>query len=177
MSLNPKKNGKGMPAAILVAAIALFAGVLYYIRGNGVIDIDDAYITFRYAENIAAGHGFVYNQGEHVLGSTTPLFCLLLAFFRILGVRIFLAADIINLVSAGLSAMLVYAIVRDCKGWGVALMSAFLFALFPHFWMNLATGMETMFTMFLCLLVVWLDLQKKPVLFGIAAGLLVLSRV
>ena len=32
--------------------------------------IDDAYITFRYARNILAGNGFVYNTGERVLGTT-----------------------------------------------------------------------------------------------------------
>jgi hypothetical protein len=30
--------------------------------------IDDSYITFRYARNILAGEGFVYNSGEAVLG-------------------------------------------------------------------------------------------------------------
>ncbi|MBI3361889.1 MAG: hypothetical protein HY023_12350 [Chloroflexi bacterium] len=41
--------------------------------------IDDAYITFRYARNILAGIGFVYNPGERVLGTTTPLYTLLMA--------------------------------------------------------------------------------------------------
>src|SRR5688572_11448166 len=41
--------------------------------------VDDAYITFRYARNIATGVGFVYNAGERVLGTTTPAYALLLA--------------------------------------------------------------------------------------------------
>jgi hypothetical protein len=41
--------------------------------------VDDAYITFRYARNLLEGHGFVYNSGERVLGTTTPLYTLLLA--------------------------------------------------------------------------------------------------
>ncbi|MFQ5921958.1 MAG: hypothetical protein ACE5M4_03875, partial [Anaerolineales bacterium] len=41
--------------------------------------IDDAYITFRYARNLLDGHGLVYNPGEAVLGTTTPLFALLLS--------------------------------------------------------------------------------------------------
>ena len=40
--------------------------------------IDDAFITYRYARNILAGNGFVYNPGEHVLGTTTPLYTFLL---------------------------------------------------------------------------------------------------
>lgn len=39
---------------------------------------DDPYITYRYAKNLAAGQGFVYNSGDRVLSTTTPLFTLLL---------------------------------------------------------------------------------------------------
>jgi hypothetical protein len=41
---------------------------------------DDPFITFRYAQNLVKGNGFVYNPGEHVLSTTTPLFTLILAF-------------------------------------------------------------------------------------------------
>ncbi|HUS17903.1 MAG TPA: hypothetical protein VM536_23145 [Chloroflexia bacterium] len=40
---------------------------------------DDSYITYRYAHNLLAGLGLVYNPGEHVLSTTTPLYTLLLA--------------------------------------------------------------------------------------------------
>lgn len=40
---------------------------------------DDAFIFYRYAANIAAGHGYVFNTGERVLGTTSPLYTLLLA--------------------------------------------------------------------------------------------------
>jgi len=38
---------------------------------------DDAFITYRYAINLVAGHGLVYNIGERVMGSTAPLFALI----------------------------------------------------------------------------------------------------
>lgn len=41
--------------------------------------VDDAYITFRYARNLANGVGFVYNAGEQVMGTTTPAYAMLLA--------------------------------------------------------------------------------------------------
>ena len=44
----------------------------------GARTIDDSYITFRYARNILAGEGFVYNPGEAVLGTTTPLYTLIM---------------------------------------------------------------------------------------------------
>ena len=40
---------------------------------------DDAFITYRYARNISNGLGFVYNPPQQVLGTSTPLFTLLLA--------------------------------------------------------------------------------------------------
>jgi len=40
---------------------------------------DDAYITFRYAENLARGHGLVYNPGERVEGYTDFLWALIAA--------------------------------------------------------------------------------------------------
>src|SRR5260221_14517364 len=41
--------------------------------------IDDAFITFRYSRNIVEGQGFVYNPGSRVLGTTTPVYTLLMA--------------------------------------------------------------------------------------------------
>lgn len=40
---------------------------------------DDAYITFRYAENLARGHGLVYNPGERVEGYTDFLWAVIAA--------------------------------------------------------------------------------------------------
>ncbi len=41
--------------------------------------IDDAFITFRYSRNLVEGEGFVYNPGSRTLGTTTPLYTLLMA--------------------------------------------------------------------------------------------------
>ncbi|MCB9687377.1 MAG: hypothetical protein H6738_13755 [Alphaproteobacteria bacterium] len=41
--------------------------------------VDDAYITYRYADNVVAGYGAVYNPGEAVEGYTSPLWLLLLS--------------------------------------------------------------------------------------------------
>jgi len=48
--------------------------------------LDDAYITYRVAANVAAGHGLVYNTGEQTLTTTAPGYALLLgALARIAG--------------------------------------------------------------------------------------------
>jgi len=177
MPQNSKNSERLIPAMIFISATAFFGAMLWYIRHQGMLSIDDAFITFRYAENIARHNGFVYNLGERTQGTTTPLFCLLLAGFRVMGMSVPLAADVINLISSGLAAMLVYLVCREAKDRGLALTATFLFVFFPHFWMNLATGMETMFFTFLCLLAVWLDLKKRPVLFGAAGALLLMTRI
>ena len=59
---------------ILIAVLAVAARII-----PGPRTIDDAYITFRYAQNLIAGEGLVYNPGEAVLGTTTPVYAFLLA--------------------------------------------------------------------------------------------------
>ncbi|MRS02717.1 hypothetical protein EG832_05770, partial [bacterium] len=58
---------------LLIITLALVARWI-----PGPRTIDDSYITFRYARNILAGEGFVFNPGEPVLGTTTPLYTLLM---------------------------------------------------------------------------------------------------
>lgn len=61
-------------AALLWLAIAaLFSARLAGRSG------DDFFITYRYAQNLAQGHGFVFNPGERVFGTTAPGLGLLLA--------------------------------------------------------------------------------------------------
>jgi hypothetical protein len=51
--------------------------VVAHVRVEATL-IDDAYITYRYASNLAQGRGLVYNPGEWVLGTSTPAYALLL---------------------------------------------------------------------------------------------------
>jgi hypothetical protein len=60
--------------ALLWAALA--AVFVERLRGRS---LDDFFITYRYAQNLAGGHGFVFNPGERVFGTTAPGMGLLLA--------------------------------------------------------------------------------------------------
>ena len=64
---------------ILVVITALFAG--WKLRWV----CDDAFISFRYAENFANGKGLVYNEGEYVEGYTNFLWTLLLSIVSFVG--------------------------------------------------------------------------------------------
>jgi hypothetical protein len=70
------KLEKTLPAAARAAFWLLLAfQALAYAR----ISTDDAFIFYRYAANVAAGRGYVFNAGERVLGTTSPLYTLMLA--------------------------------------------------------------------------------------------------
>ncbi|WP_437876708.1 hypothetical protein [Sorangium sp. So ce513] len=62
--------------------------------------IDDAYISYRYARNLARGLGLVYNEGERIEGYTNFLWTVLLAG----GVTIGLDPDVLAKVLGGLAA-------------------------------------------------------------------------
>jgi len=177
MATAPNKSDRWILISILVLASAVFSGALWQQRKVSAVHLDDAYITFRYAENLARGKGFVYNQGQHLLGTTTPLFCLLLTVFRLLGLSPTISADLINLLSAVFSAVLVFLICKENRLRLVGVGAVILFIFFPFFWFNLASGMETMFTIFLALLFIWLDLKNMPVCAGLISGFLLLTRI
>jgi hypothetical protein len=91
------------PAAGL-ALVALAARLV-----AGPRTIDDAYITFRYARNIAQGMGFVYNPGQPVLGTTTPLYTGLMAGAWWLGLRnLPVVAWVLNAVADAGTAVALY---------------------------------------------------------------------
>jgi hypothetical protein len=91
---------------------------------------DDPFITYRYAYNLAHGLGFVYNPGERVLSTTTPLFTFLLApfsglHFDLPKVAVFLGA--VSIVTGGLFLWFLAATWGNPRvGWaGLALYSTF----------------------------------------------------
>ncbi len=83
-----------LSAAILVAGLARYSGD----------QIDDTFISFRYARNLVDGHGLVFNPGERVEGYTNLLFVLLAAACIGLGIDPLTGTTIVSLV-AGLASV------------------------------------------------------------------------
>jgi arabinofuranosyltransferase len=62
-----------------------------------VFTLDDAFISFRYAENFANGHGLVFNPGERVEGYTNFLWVMLLSPFARLGADLVLVSSVLGI--------------------------------------------------------------------------------
>jgi len=173
LNLNNIKNIITNKKVILIFIILL--AILFRLYFNPM-DIDDAPITYRYAENIAHGKGFVYNEGEKVLGTTTPLFTLILAGFNYIGFDVFFTSNAIGLISAIISIVLIYLILKDMGHARVGLLAAFFLAIVNDFVIYTMNGMETSFYILLIILSFYLYSKEKYLWCGPIMGLTFLTR-
>src|SRR5438045_1442706 len=72
-------------AGWIIGALAILAGFAWLTVICSPFVIDDAFISFRYAENLARGHGLVYNPGDYVEGYTNFLWVVIIAAVNALG--------------------------------------------------------------------------------------------
>jgi arabinofuranosyltransferase len=129
--------------ALLIAAAVLLALVARFAAGPRTID--DAYITFRYARNLAEGLGFVYNEGQQVLGTTTPLYTALMSLAWLLGLHDLSAVSLAfnALADAGTTVLLYWLGLRLGRSRIVALGASLAWALSPMSVTFAVGGMET----------------------------------
>jgi hypothetical protein len=146
---------------IVLLGLVVFASRLLGLYVRHVYD--DAFITFRYAENLAAGNGFVYNLGERVLGTTSPLWGMILTPFAWLHVPLTTAAPILNtlLDCALVLLVLLYCRRRDWMLPGV--LFAVVFAGDPNMVRIPVGGMETSLLLLLCVAALMLFENGKSV--------------
>jgi len=140
--------------------------------------IDDAYITFRYARNIINGVGFVYNAGEYVLGTTTPLYALLMAALSlILRSQNFPAIALwVNAFADAITCVILIALGETLSGQKrVGLAAALLYAVAPFSVTFAIGGMETSLFVLWILLTSLLYLRRHPA-FAFCAALALLTR-
>ena len=131
-------------------------------------------ITYRVAENLAYGRGFVYNLGERVQVSTTPLYAIVLApGVWLLGTAP-RAALVLNLALATLIPMLAYDLGRRLAGRITGIGGALLLSLAPF--MVMAFSMESYLYVALILAAMDAYVADRPALAGVLAGLTALVR-
>ena len=165
---------------VLAALLALGAGVWLWFALNTHIALEDAYITFRYAWNLAEGSGFAFNPGERVLGTTTPLQTLLLAALgRAVGPeRIPLLAEIVMPLFGLLAGATMYLTLRrlGLARVGIAL-GLLLFLLHPLVIRTALGGMETPLALFLMALSMYFLARRRLSAATFSVALLALCRL
>jgi len=134
---------------LVIAILVLLVHQAFYFRELGCDAVDDAYISFRYAQNFARGHGLVFNIGERVEGYTNFLWTVLLAPFILVGVEPGpLAMALGGLFALG-TMVLVYR--KFTQKAPVVSLSLFLLAVDGSFALWSVGGMETAIFTFLLL--------------------------
>jgi arabinofuranosyltransferase len=142
-----------------VVGLAVCAAVLLLLEKYiGVYMPDDAYITYRYAENLASGNGLVFNAAAPpVEGYSNLSWIILLAGLSKLGLNLPVWAANVGAALSVLNLLLVYALslqVVKHRGW--ALVAPALVALTAPYAIWARGGLETMWYATMLLLAVWL---------------------
>lgn len=144
---------------------------------GGAWPIDDAYISFRYARNLATGLGFVYNAGQPVLGTSTPLYTLLLAAAsRWTPIDIPHLAVILSAVADGVGVFLLYRLARRLGlSTALCMLCALTWAFYPLSIKYAVGGMETSLVSLLILAAyaAWLSGSDASAMTLVAAAVLV----
>ena len=158
-----------------IAVLALVARLV-----PGPRTIDDAYITFRYARNLLAGLGPVYNPGQAVLGTTTPLYTAVLGFLGALGggsqAPFPLIAWGLNAILGGVACYLIWALGRALRVPGAGLWAAAVWAIAPMAVTFAIGGMETSLFVALLLATFYFYYSRRPTGGAVCAALALLTR-
>jgi hypothetical protein len=160
---------------LVIFAIALAARFI-----PGPRTIDDAYITFRYARNILAGNGFVYNPGEHILGTTTPLYTLLLAGIGAISggtaAPFPQIAMAINALADAITCLLLLKLGRRFGSEFAGVGAALVWAIAPYSVTFAIGGLETSIYVLLLITTVVTYLEERYSLAAVTVGLSILTR-
>lgn len=132
-----------LPYIVIVLVGVIAAAVTWPSRLS--YPIDDTFITFRYAENLAHGFGLVWNPGgPPTEGYTNFLYVLLLAPFS--SMDLLFVAQFLNVLAVIVSGLYIYklgSLISGERSHWLALTSPIAFLLLPATWANALTGLET----------------------------------
>ncbi len=143
--------------------------------------MDDAYISFRYALNLANGAGLVYNVGEHVEGYTNFLWTILLAGCAYLGLELVVWSKILSLCVAIGTLFVIYRFSQHLFTerqalWIIAALPLVLFSAMPSQARYVVSGMETLLFGFLLTLSTYLLYRRRWAASGVVYSLTAITR-
>lgn len=144
------------PNIILLISMLILLLHLFYFFGWSV---DDQFISYRYAENLAQGKGLVFNEGEYVEGYSNFLFVVMLAFFSFLGMDVLPVSVFIEIFFGFATLILLWKMAKSfaeffSNKWPY--MSLLFLSISGPFCIYAVSGMETTIFTFFVLLSVYL---------------------
>ncbi len=160
-------DGGRFHAMAPILALIVLAGLILFHTLGGYSDpdqsghawgTDDAYIAYRYAQNLADGEGLVFNPGERVEGYSNLLYVLILAATAgTLGEDVmYPVSALLNLLLACLAFVGFYGLCRRRLTPSGVTAATWLLALVPAVWAWSSSGLETMLVLAVSL-AVWLE--------------------
>lgn len=135
---------------------------------------DDAFITLRYVKNLVTWKEIAYNPGERILGTTTPLFMFITAIPAYLGLDVIFSAKLLCSLSLALSNILILLLFQKIWNTPASLAIAVAYTFNPSIYNH--WGNEIPLFFFILLLCMWLLVNGRFVVAGVASGLLYLCR-
>lgn len=177
ISALPEKDARSW---LLIAKVGLPIAILSFFLTVALhfdYTPDDTYIYLQYAKNLIDGNGFAFNKNIPSYGTTGPLWTLLIASGKSLGIDPYLVAKTFDLVFASLALLIFFfvalSLIRDRLYAFVALL---LFATDAWFLRWTSSGMETSASVLLILVASWYMLKNDYLIASLAAGALTLIR-
>jgi hypothetical protein len=161
------------------AMAAIVAALFVHIHTFGSFVGDDAYITFRYADNLAHHGQLVWNLGERVEGYTNFLWTVLLAVFIKLGGDPGVWSRLLDAVFGAVSLIFTYLLVRRHRGGEPTLgdlIAPALCVVTPAFVCWSSGGLETQLFTALLLAGLWAYLGDRMIAAGVLFALAAMTR-
>ncbi|MFW9904328.1 MAG: hypothetical protein ACFFFH_08360 [Candidatus Thorarchaeota archaeon] len=171
------EHSYGINILILVISLLIFLlnsfNLLFF-------TVDDAFISYRYADNLANGYGFSWNyDNKPMFGFSNYLLVILEAFGIILGFKPLLFSKFIGIL-CGLSCILLIGyLVRELMDgkFSFYFLPSLNWTLLASSWAHSVSGMETIIFTFLCTLCAYLYIlyikQDRSLFLGILTFFLV----
>jgi arabinofuranosyltransferase len=153
------------PKLYLLLSILIFSGCSFQMNRPYIL-LDDAFISFRYAENLSHGFGLVFNPGERVEGYTNFLWTVILAACDRLGFNLISASKALSAL-AGVGTLVVLYLIGKAvfasrsENTLLIALPLLLFASMGSQARYVVSGMETLAFTFLILLAIYLLLFRK----------------
>lgn len=172
MLLRPPHRQRLLRLAMGGVFVAAATAMLAHLHGAVV---DDALITYRYANNLDAGRGWAYNPGTHTANAaTSPLYTALLALVSLAAGGVTRGANLVFVASVAASAVLLVELAGRAGQWLTGVAAGVLVVTSP--WLMLTRGLETPMFLALSLAAVYTFVLRRDLLTGVLLGALVLTR-